>query len=123
RRSSELVGEGGGGVVEVGQQGALGGDGVEGLVDVLVHAGVRGELGGAVHRHAAVLGDHRHRVVAGDEVDEGGGRGGVLRSGGEGEGDAGAAGGRDRPVGPRGRGHEPQVLAHHGLHVRAQPGA
>src|SRR5699024_265605 len=98
------VGEGGGGVVEVGQQGALGGDGVEGLVDVLVHARVRGELGGAVHRHAAVLGDHRHRVVAGDEVDEGGGRGGVLRSGGEGEGDAGAAGGRDRPVGPRGRG-------------------
>src|SRR5699024_4470333 len=49
------VGEGGGGVVEVGQQGALGGDGVEGLVDVLVDPGSGCELGGVVDGHAAGL--------------------------------------------------------------------
>src|SRR5690606_40618304 len=95
QRGAGGVGEGRGGVVEIGQQGALGGDRVERLVDVLVHALVGGELGGAIDGHAAVLRDHRHRVIAGDEVDEGGGRRGVLGLRGDGEGDAGAAGGGD----------------------------
>src|SRR5699024_10428242 len=94
-RGAGGVGEGRGRVVEVGQQGALGGDHVEGLVDVLVHAGVGSELGGAVDGHAAVLGDQLHRLVAGDVVDE---RGGHLRVRGgrrDREGDAGATGGGD----------------------------
>src|SRR5690606_37603442 len=117
------VGEGRGRVVEIGQQGAVGGDRVEGFVDVLVHPGLGGELGGAVHGHAAVVGDELHRLVAGEEVDVGGGDVLVLGGGRDGEGDAGAAGGGDRAVGPGRRGHEAQVLAHHGLHVGGEPGA
>src|SRR5690606_7345631 len=111
------VGEGRGRVVEIGQQRALGGDDVEGLVDVLVHALVGGELGGAVHGHAAVVGDELHRLVAGEEVDVGGGDVLVLGGRGDREGDAGAAGGGDGAVGAGRRGHEAQVLPHHSLHV------
>src|SRR5699024_2163753 len=116
-------GEGRGGVVEIGQQGAVGGDRVEGLVDVLVHPGLGRELGGAVHGHAAVVGDELHRLVAGEEVDVRGGDVLVLGGGGDRAGDAGAAGSGERTVGPGRRCNESQVLSHHGLHVGGEPGA
>src|SRR5690625_7681320 len=59
------VGEGRGGVVEVGQQGALGGDGVEGLGDVHVDPRVGGEVGRVVDGRAAVRGDRLPRLGAG----------------------------------------------------------